>query len=662
MDIREPDMLTDNEILTAVSEEVIDARGYDSDELAANRIGALNYYYGYPRGDEVEGRSDIQSLDVADHVNATMAQLAPMMKATLLELKPVGEDDEDQAQLESDVVLDIAEQSDAYTQFSSAAFDALLQRNGWIHCYVDEIADVWEEEHQGVSDEELTELLMPVADNDAVEVISQSETDEGMTLTIKHTMTSRELKIEAVAPEYMLYAAGHKTPDVSNIRFLAERKLQTRSELIESGLPKSMVEDLPTISYENWVQANAREVATDNKVGGQEPSTYVVETYDAYIHLDVDEDGIAELWRVRVAGYDASIFLDKERARFIPYCTGSARPMAHRTAGTSLYDALRFVQDGKTHSLRQLLDNSNVANNMRFGFVEGEVNMEQALTSRPGQGIGMRSEGALFPIPFNDVGPSIISTLDYLDTVATSRAGAAADMMQGEFQIAGTSAAAANGEIGHKEKMSAFFARNLINSLVKGSFMLIHQALRSYYGGPIDAKLGGEWVKTDPRKWLPRRRYKVIPGLSSSERRELAAAQAQNIQYQSMAMQAGLDGVLVTPEKIHNSLRDWLRTVNLDQVDSYYVDPGSAEGQQAAQAKQQSQQQQQQQMEQLQQRVIDQEQALDKYKHDSELAYKRWSDELQAQVDEMKVTGQALGDMEVQAMKNAEASRETEAA
>ena len=63
-------------------------------------------------------------------------------------------------------------------------------------------------------------------------------------------------------------------------------------------------------------------------------------------------------------------------------------------------------------------------------------------------------------------------------------------------------------------------------------------------------------------------------------------------------------------------------------------------------------QQQQQQIEQLQQRVIDQEQQLDKYKHDSELQYKRWADALSAQVEEMKVTGSVLGDMEVQGMKN----------
>ena len=43
-------MLSDQEILRVISAEVVDARGYDSDELSADRITALNYYNGRPNG------------------------------------------------------------------------------------------------------------------------------------------------------------------------------------------------------------------------------------------------------------------------------------------------------------------------------------------------------------------------------------------------------------------------------------------------------------------------------------------------------------------------------------------------------------------------------------------------------------------------------------
>ncbi len=647
-------MLDDKEIQTVVAAELSDARGYDSDQLAENRTAALNYYFGMPRGDEVEGRSIIQSLDVADHVNSTMAQLSPMMKSTIVEFVPTDEGDEEAAQMESDVVKQIAADSNAFVQFSDAAFDALLQRNGWVHCYVDDQTDTWEDEHENVMPEQVLELLTPLTDTEMVEVTKQTEHDDGsVSMTVKHTSVTRKLCIESVAPEYMLYSAGHHSTDVSDIRFLARRKLMSKSELIEQGISRSVVDDLPTISYENWTQAQAREIpASDTKVGGQEKSTYVVDVYDCYILIDVDGDGIAERWRVRVAGYDGSTFLDKERARFVPYCTGTARPMPHRTAGTSLYDALRYVQDAKTKTTRQLIDNQETGNNVRIGVVEGEANMDDVTSSRPGGVIRMRSEGALFPIAFNDVGPSCINTLTYMDQVATARAGAAMDMMAGEMQIASASATGAMKEYGQKEKMSAFFARNIIETIVRGSYMLIHQALRSYYSQPLQVKISGKWQTTDPRKWKARGSLRVMAGLSGSERTEKAMALSQNIQYQSMALQAGMDGTLVTPDGVHNSLADWLRVVDLDDVSSYYVDPASEEAQAAAKQKQEAQQQQAQQMEQLQQRLIDQEQQLDKYKHDSDLAYKRWSDQLDAAVEEMKITGKAVAEMEVAAFNN----------
>jgi hypothetical protein len=344
-----------------------------------------------------------------------------------------------------------------------------------------------------------------------------------------------------------------------------------------------------------------------------------------------------------VAGYDAAIFLDKERARFVPYATGSALPMPHRTSGTSIFDLLYNVQDTNTTTLRQMIHSQHVGNNSRFGVVEGEANMQDVLESMV---IRMRTEGAVFPIPFNDVGPSCIQTLNYMNQVATSRVGAAQDLQKGEFQIAGTSAAAAVGEIGHKEKMSAYFARNIIETIVKGAYGLIHNALRSYFAGPIDVRINGQWVQSDPRRWRVRSGLRVIAGLSESERTKMAMNLEKNIQFQSMGLQAGMDGTLVTPDGVHNSLADWLRAVDLGDVNDFYVDPQSEEAQQASQAKQQQQQQAQEKQAELEKGLVQAPLALDKYKADQDDAFKRWNALLDAQVQEMKITGKAVADME----------------
>ena len=572
------------------------------------------------------------------------------MKSTLVEFEADSEEDETQAQLESDFVLHIADQSNAYMQFSNAAFDALLQKNGWIKVFPEETAQGWTDEYEDIDVLQVSEYLEPTGPGDVAELVSRTEVDENnkISCTVKHTVTTKRCRVESIAPEYLLFAAGHLSSQIQDIRFVAEKQLLSKSELIESGLSKEMVDKLPTVDYESFEAATERQFGYDDKRSGEEKSTYVVDVYECYVLIDIDQDGIAERWRIRVAGYEASTLLDKKLHRFVPYCTGSALPLPHRLSGTSMYDLMKNVQDAKTATLRQLVDNQRNANQSRFGAIEGECNMNDVLGS---QVIRMRSAGALFPIPFTDIIPSCINTMQYLDKVRTDRGGGALDMQTGNMQIAGSSATGAMNEYGAKEKMSVYYCRNIVESLVKGTYQLIHMTLRAYFDEEMQAKMHGKWATTNPRSWKPRYNLSVIAGLSAAERREKANSLAQNLQYQSMALQAGFDGVLVTPAKMHSTLVDWLRANDLGAVESFYVDPDSEEGQAAAKGKAEAAQAEKDSLEQLTQRVIDAEQQLDKYKHDSQIEFDRWDALLTAQLKEAEVTGDNVAKIELETIK-----------
>ena len=644
--------MTERELGGIASREIAEAQGYDSDELSANRRFALQYYYGRPRGDEIEGRSTIQSLDVADQVNSIMAQLSPMMKSTLVEFEPSSEQDEDQAQLESDFVMHIADQSNAYTQFSYAAFDALLQSNGWVHVFPDEDVSIWETEHKQLDDLSLGEVMQASDPAEQVSIKSQKDEDGGLTsVVLEHKVIHKFCRVECVPPEYMLFSAGHLSQDLNECRFLAEKKLMTRSELLDMGYDKAKLDRLGTVDYETWEAATERARSYDDKRSGEEPSTEVVDIYCCYMYVDFDGDGIAELRRVVMGGYDGAEVLENEPARFTPYCTGSALPMPHRLTGTSQYELIKPIQDAKTHVLRQWLDNQNVANNARVGAVEGEVNMDDLTSSRPGGVVRLRSADGLVPIAFNDVGPSCQAALQYLDHIRTERGGAALELGTGQMQVAASSATAAAAEYGHKEKMSAFYCRNIVETIVKGTFLLIHRTLRANYSEEMQAKMHGKWASTNPGEWPMRRNLRVLAGMSGAERTGKAAALAQNLQYQMMGMQAGLDGVLVNPDKIHATLSDWLRASDLQPVESYYVDPSSEEAAEVSKQKAEAAQQQAAKQENLEQRIIDQEQQLDRYKHDTQIEFDRWKELLNQQIEEMKVIGKAVNDAELESLK-----------
>jgi hypothetical protein len=401
-----------------------------------------------------------------------------------------------------------------------------------------------------------------------------------------------------------------------------------------------LIDSIPQTTYTNTAAAAARQ-GNNGKEGGEQRATEAVMYYDAYCMIDMNNDGSVQLWRLQVAGDEGRVLLDKEKARFIPYGTGQALPMPHRVAGISQFELLKPIQDAKTQILRQWIDNQNVANNSRFGAVEGQVDLQALAESKPGAVVPIRSPDAIVPIPFNDAGQSCQNALQYMDHIRTERGGAALEFQTGQMQVAGASATAAASEYGHKEKTSAYYCRNIVESMVKQTFLLIHQALRHYYDETITAKLHGQWQDAKPSEWTRRRNVRVIAGLSSAERSQKSAALSQNLAYQTQAMQADLNGVMVSPEKIHATLADWLRASDLPDVEAYYIDPDSQEAQAALKEKGEAAQAQAKQAEELSQRLIDNEQQLDKYKHDSELEYKRWSDQLNAAIEEMKLVGKA---------------------
>ncbi len=94
------------------------------------------------------------------------------------------------------------------------------------------------------------------------------------------------------------------------------------------------------------------------------------------------------------------------------------------------------MQDAKTATLRQLLDNQNAANNARVIAVDGQVNMDDVVNSRPGDVVRTRSPDSIQPFPFTDIGASAQSTLAYLDKIRSERGGASLDLQSAELQIA----------------------------------------------------------------------------------------------------------------------------------------------------------------------------------------------------------------------------------
>ena len=231
--------MTDYELAAIVLRELQQARGYDSDVLSSKRAGALALYNG-AASPAPEGRSQIVSLDVADALHATLAQVSPVVRSSQIEFEAMSQDDEQQAQTESDFVRVTIERAGGYDTVDQCMHDALLIGNGWLHCYVDTRKDVTEQRFPpGLSETEQYVLTSQAPPNVTVTL------REGKEYTLAKITTERKsLKIECVPPEDMLFSEQGSDYNLDELRFVARRRLYTAAQLKAKGVSNAKIEQL----------------------------------------------------------------------------------------------------------------------------------------------------------------------------------------------------------------------------------------------------------------------------------------------------------------------------------------------------------------------------------------------------------------------------------
>ena len=539
-----------------------------------------------------------------------MAQLFDVVETTTCSFQPDHEDDEDQAQLESDFVARFLEQNDFYREFWGAVWDALLIGNGWLKIYVETITEVIESTHEGGGAQALEQLLTGDDNQIDIEVTAFNWLDKKAELwraTIERTIETPKMRFECIAPEYIMFSPSLSQFDIQTCRFVAERKLYTVSELIDMGVPKDEALATPSHQDEYWAGAVSREgefyESSDKHVGGDQDATHLKECYHIWIQLDVNGNGQWEKYSAFVAGRDGSKLFDLTPEPTTPIITGSPIIIPHRIQGQGMYDLMEDIALSKTGVLRNYLDNLSVANQGGLVFNKQTITKEHLLSGRVNRVVANNGpvSDAVMGLPNTDIGAICIQGLNYLDEVGTKRAGAALDLSSAEGQIAKSSALAAAGEFANKEAMSGYFCANLVNTLLRDSYLLAHQTLRNNFAGrQLQAKINGKWVTTDPGQWPERAAIEINRGLTTSEKMRRSNKLQELLGMQNAWLGQGADGVLSSVKKVYNTASDWIRMNSLGQPEEYLIDPDSEQAMQAADAHAQQKSQMNQQM-QLQQ-------------------------------------------------------------
>lgn len=601
---RQYEPLDDDDLAALIDQEMRYTLGgstysnLDDSELSNAWVEALNYYFGKPRGDEVEGRSHAISMDVADMVEQTLAQIIPSIEVkNLVDFGAYNVQDEPQAQVESGAVnWAIMDQNNGLIEFISGVKDALLQRNGIIKIYVEEKFEIDEHSFEGLDPVAVDQII-----NDPnVEVLSGDQTsgdvyDQMGNLVIPATyrldvrvkIPVKQLVVESVAPDEFSVNADHNSIFLHNARFVQHTRLISRSDLIKMGIDPEIVKELKKApaDFSSAKQARNRSSQEDDVTPAQEQAE-LVEVNECYYQVDYDGDGVTE--RRKILKSDNKI-LDNEIFPVVPFASGTPFLIPHKFWGMSMHDKVKNVQDVKTQFLRKTLDNAEGLINQRVIAVSGQVNMDDVLSARPTGVVRAKRVDAVAPFPVQNMGDTGFRMLNYMDKIRKEAGGSQLDVgTQENIPVQSQTAHGMERWMSSQEQMGQLIIKTIALTMIKGTFQIAHWTLRRFFPEQMTYKSGGKMVSTIPGTWPARSTLTINLQLSMAERQRRYMILDAVIEKQMGAIQNGLDGVLASKKNVYNALVDQARIAGFENPERYWIDPDSQQAQQAAQANSQA--------------------------------------------------------------------------
>ena len=573
--------MAQNELMSIIQAEIDDAIGFIESETVEQRKQALEAYLRQPYGNEVEGKSQIVTGEVAEAIDGALPSLVRIFTGSdnIVVFEPQGPRDEASAKQATDYCNWVFNRDNAGVAILHDWFkDALMQKNGIVKAYWENKEDVTKERYFDLSDDELAMLMS----DETMEIVEQDTTEfpifdpmgqpvidpMGMpvmgathNVVVQQKKKSGKVTIENVPPEEFLISKKART--IADRPFVAHRQMLTRSTLVAMGFNKKQIEGLQmgdALAY--TPERVARYAAGEQPYQTQtdDPSMQEIEVFECYVKTDIDGKGIASLVQVF---YASNEILEDEKGKemveevdYVPFHSICPIPIPHKFFGNSLADRTVDLQLIKTTITRQMLDNLYLTNNARVVAVEGQVNLDDLLTSTAGGVIRAKSQGAVQQLTVQNVANQAFPMLQYLDTVQSKRTGVS-DASQGldpailQNVTAAAVASMQQAGAGKIELMARIFAETGVKSLFQGILHL----LCKYQDKARVVRMRGEFVEFDPRTWANQYDVSINVGLGAGNRQEQMAMLSMVLAKQEQLIaQYGLANPYVSPAQYRGTL------------------------------------------------------------------------------------------------------------
>jgi len=465
-----------------------------------------------------------------------------------------------------------------YTLLSNVIHDALVKKTGILKVWWEDNTEAETFSFSNVTDEEMSAI---VNEQDATVIEHSTEMqlgDEGIeipkhSLKISYKKENGKLKIEAVPPEEFLVDRNAKSVDDAYI--VAHRTELRVSDLVQMGYDYEKVSTLSGLSSDDsYVDSEAFErqgYEQDDEENTQDISMKKVAVTEAYMKMDKEGTGIAQMYRLLMAGGENEL-LECEPFGEVPFAVFEIDPEPHTFFGRSVADLIMNDQDSSTAMLRGLMDNVALTNSPRQGYVQGQVNVDDLMNNEIGGLVRLKSPQALVDIATPFVAGQVLDAIQYMDMTVESKTGVSkASQGLDPDALQNTSATAARLQAQQGSAQIEVMARNIAEGGMKRLFKLMLNLLVENSCEETMMRLHGEFVPVDPRSWNTAMDVTINVGLGTGreETRTMALGQALSMQMQIWSTYGSSNG-LVTMTGIRNTLGDMLALAGIKNVDRYF--------------------------------------------------------------------------------------------
>jgi hypothetical protein len=246
--------------------------------------------------------------------------------------------------------------------------------------------------------------------------------------------------------------------------------------------------------------------------------------------------------------------------------------MPHKFHGRSVADLVMDIQELKSNLMRSMLDNINLHNNGKYAVIDGMVNLDDLLTSRPLGIVRQKVQGAVSRLDTPSLPPEAFQMLGYVDHIREERTGVSKVSQGLDTKALGSNTAsmAVTQVMSAAQQRVQMIARVFAETGVRNLFRAIHKLVLQNEDEQKIFRLRGEFQQIDPSQWKDRYDMSISVGLGNGNKDQKLIHLTSVTQDLAMFQNMGLP--VATPANAFNLMREKLKNMGYKNTDQFLTD------------------------------------------------------------------------------------------